>query len=120
VQGDIVSIEEARTADAPESQGEGEDGHGAEEAEGPFAHLDDGTGVFRIDLGQFYIQRARYKEESWRATRGMYVLLLAVVNVENDVDHPAFCYVMKDLSDSPDRMAMWWCELLDRPGQIDR
>ncbi len=104
-QGDIVDIE----ASSPGPSGAGEAG---EEVGGPWVLLDDGTGVVRLDLQHYYADRARWRHAPGWVERGMYVLVLAIVDLTTAHSVPV-AYVIKDLSAEPDRLALWWCELVD-------
>jgi len=106
-QGDIVDIEEASSSDPSGAEEEA-----VEDTRGPYALLDDGTGVVRLDLQQYCAQRASWRHPSRWLERGMYVMILAVVDTVGD--SPAVdAYAIKDLSSEPDRLALWWCELID-------
>ena len=82
-----------------------------------FAHLDDGTGICKINLGEYYRQLKKFTNTPWCAESGMYVLAIAILAVDSelgvDVVPSVTGYVMKDLSAQPDRWAMWQGELID-------
>ena len=47
----------------------------------------------------------------------MYVLVLAVLEIEEPGQPAASAVFVKDLTGEPDRLAMWWCELMDAEQQ---
>ena len=107
VQGDIVDIGEASSLAPSCAVGEA-----SEEAGGPWVLLDDGTGVVRLDLHNYCAQRARWLHAPGWVERGMYVLVLAIVDLTTAHSVPV-AYVIKDLTPEPDRLALWWCELVE-------
>lgn len=112
VQGDIVDVSLSSVGDASTT-----DSSGSQEEASAFAYLDDGTGLCKIELLDYYVQLKKYNNTPWCAESGMYVLAIAILAVENefgvDLVPSVTGYVMKDLSAQPDRWAMWQGELID-------
>ena len=81
---------------------------------GPVIQLDDGTGVCVVDFGEFYKKKKKQASEApLRLEIGMYVLVLAIRDLDADDDLLLTGFVIKDLSSQPDRWTMWWCELIE-------
>ena len=73
-QGDVTDIERSRTSDNASTEDTDVDN-------GPWVTLDDGTGLLRVSLAP--VCEAHVKcGEPWNAARGMYVLVLAVLEIE--------------------------------------
>ena len=108
-QGDVTDIEMSRTSDNVSAEDTDVDN-------GPWVTLDDGTGLLRVSLAPVCEAHAKHGEP-WNATRGMYVLVLAVLEIEEPGQPAASAIFVKDLTGEPDRLAMWWCELMDAEQQ---
>ena len=78
---------------------------------GPFAVIDDGTGVVYVSFGHVYGERVKFGKP-WIAAPGMYVLVLAQLVLQDSI-MIGEAFRVKDLSSDPDRLPMWWCELIN-------
>ena len=77
-------------------------------------YLDDGTGVILLDLTPYMDGQAKRNVSHWRLERGMYILVLAVLDlIGDDLEVGLTVFVIKDLTSEPDRWSMWLCELVE-------
>ena len=109
LQGDILGVEQSEALPA-HGAGAGDDGYEPPPPDIP-ALLDDGTGVAKIQLGQFYQRQQAMGVVELPLDRGKYVEVLGTVDL-GSLEIVVNC--IKDLSGQPDRFAMWMCELIDR------
>jgi hypothetical protein len=110
LQGDILGVE--RTEAIPAHGAGADDAGGAATHPNILGHLDDGTGVAKIQLGQFYERQQKTTGGvKLSLERGMYVAVLGYVDL-GSLEVVVSC--VKDLSGQPDRFALWMCELIDR------